>query len=254
MKTIREALSGLVTAFRTLTILPVPGKDSDRMASALPWFPVVGLVLGLIIYSSASVVDWATSGKWPDMTAFTALVAGTLLTRGFHLDGLSDWADSFGSIADRKRMLDIMKDSRVGVFGALALICISLGKWVALVKLWQIHAGYWIIAAYVVSRTMQAELATTLPYARPEGGTGRDFIKGSRLYHRILALAVSVAILYAVFSINGVIVIAVGFLACKLFGLSCKKRLGGITGDTLGACSEIVEPAVLLASAVIVGI
>ena len=92
-------------------------------------------------------------------------------------------------------------------------------------------------------------MGTSMPYARPEGGTGRDFIKGSRLYHRILALAVAVAILYVAFSINGVILIAVGFLACKLFGLSCKKRLAGITGDTLGACSEIVEFVVLFAAA-----
>lgn len=249
MKTIREALGGLVTAFRTLTILPVPGKDANRMASSLPWFPVVGLALGLIVYCSASAVNYATSGKWPEMSAFTALVAGTLLTRGFHLDGLSDWADSFGSIADRKRMLEIMKDSRVGVFGVLALVCVMLGKWIALVRLWQLHAGYWIVAAYVISRTMQVELATSLPYARLEGGTGQDFIKGSRLHHRILALALAVMIVCAIFNANGVIAVAIGLLVCRLFGLSCRKRLGGITGDTLGASSEIVELVVLLATA-----
>jgi len=248
---IREALGGLVTAFRLLTILPVPGKDSLKMASALPWFPVVGLALGLIVYSSASVVNCAVYGKWPEITAFTALVAGVFFTRGFHLDGLSDWADSFGSISDRKRMLEIMKDSRVGVFGVLALICVILGKWVALVKLWQLHDGHWIIVVYVVSRAMQVELATSLPYARAEGGTGQDFVSGSRMHHRLLALALAVAILYVTFSINGVIVSAVGFLACRLFALSCKKRLGGITGDTLGACSEIVEFAILFAVALL---
>lgn len=248
MKMIREALGGLVTAFRTLTILPIPGKDAERMASALPWFPIVGLTLGLIVYSSASAVDYAASHKWPEVTAFTALVAGIFLTRGFHLDGLSDWADSFGSITDKKRMLEIMKDSRVGVFGVLALICVCLGKWIALVRLWQLHAGCWIIAAYVISRTMQVELATSLPYARPEGGTAKDFVKGSRTFQRVLALVLAGIILYIIMDVNGLVLVAVGLITCRLFGFWCMKRLGGITGDTLGACSEIIEFVILFST------
>ena len=67
MKMITEALGGLAIAFRTLTILSIPGRNAERMASALPWFPIVGLTLGLIIYGSASAVDYAASHKWPEV-------------------------------------------------------------------------------------------------------------------------------------------------------------------------------------------
>ena len=248
MKRIGEAFSALVTALRTLTILPVPGREAESMASALFWFPVVGLILGFIVYGLAGAVDYAAFHKWPEVAAFAALVSGVFLTRGLHLDGLSDWADSFGSLGDRERMLRIMKDSRGGVFGVLALISLCLGKWVVLVRLWQLRAGIWIVAAYVISRAAQAELAAGLPYARLEGGTARDFVEGSGLGQRIVSLGGAAVILYALFALKGLEALALGLLVCELFGLWCMKRLAGVTGDTLGACSELVELTVLLAA------
>ena len=248
MKRIRGAFQALVTAFRTLTILPVPGREAESMASALFWFPVVGLTMGWIVYGFAGAVDWAASQKWPEAAAFAALGGGVLLTRGLHLDGLSDWADSFGSLGDRERMLKIMKDSRVGVFGVLALISLCLGKWIVLVRLWQLRAGIWIVAAYVASRAAQVELAAGLPYARLEGGTARGFVEGTGLGQRIVSLGGAAVILYALFAFKGLESLALGVLVCELFGLWCMKRLGGVTGDTLGACSELVEFTVLLAA------
>jgi len=242
-----EVSGALVTAFRTLTILPVPGKEVSSPASSLPWFPVVGLTLGGLVYAVAMVVDLAASHTWPEVVAFAALAAGVFLTRGLHLDGLSDWADGFGSLADREQMLEIMKDPRAGVFGVTALILSCLGKWVVLVRLWQLRAGLWILAAFVVSRTMQAELAAAFPYARREGGTARAFVEGTKPGHRVGSLVAAALILYALFALKGLGALALGVLTGELFGLWCMKRLGGVTGDILGACSEFVEFAVLLA-------
>jgi len=119
---------GLVTAFRTLTILPVPGRDAGEMASSLPWFPVVGGVLGSLFAALALVTNELSGGHWPGGAAAAALAGGIVLTRAIHLDGLADWADGFGGGGDRKKTLAIMKDSATGVFGVTAIVAVLLIK------------------------------------------------------------------------------------------------------------------------------
>ena len=241
--------AGLTTAIRTLSILPSPGKDAFQPALALPWFPLAGCLLGSIVYGLSLTFSLFTGGSWPTGTAIVAVICGVALTRALHLDGLADWADSFGSITDRERRLAIMKDSQLGVFGVTALIVVVFVK-VAAVSQLATHDGLiWIVGAYIVSRTMQVELAVVLPYARPEGGTGASFVTGARATHRIWAWVVATALTLLFLGPFGVGALLVGSIIARIFGYWCSSRIGGVTGDLLGTCSELTEAAVLFCCA-----
>jgi len=241
-------LRGLVTAMRTLTILPVPGREADGMADALPWFPLAGGLTGLLVYGLSRGIG-LVSGDWAGGAAATALVAGVLLTRGFHLDGLADWADGFGGGRDRAHTLAIMKDSRVGSFGVLAVLVVLLLKYVALLRLAGTGALHLIVPVFIVSRTVPVDLSVRLPYARPEGGTAAPFVEGARPFHRTAALLAALVLLLALSGWRGWVLLAVGMAASRLLGSWFRRRVGGVTGDLLGAACELVETGLLFACA-----
>jgi adenosylcobinamide-GDP ribazoletransferase len=243
-------LNGFVTAVRTLTILPVPGKDSERLASALPWFPLVGGLLGAALYGLARAAGLLPDGvSAAAVGAVALLVAGTVLTRGLHLDGLADFADGFGGSRDRERVLAIMKDSSVGAFGAVALTVVLVAKFAAFHSILGLKLWEWVPVALIVSRTVQVELAAALPYARPEGGTAGSFVQGSRGWHRFVAAVVGLALCVGAAGPAGAAALPAGWIVARLLGVWYKRRVGGITGDLLGATSEMVETALLLAAA-----
>ncbi len=217
------------------------------MASALPWFPVVGLLLGGLLYGLSLATEWFTLGRWPEASAVAVLIASALLTRGLHLDGLADWADGFWGGMTKEKTLAIMKDSAVGSFGAIALICVLLAKWVCITRLLADGAGAWIVAACVGSRTMQVQLAALNPYARAEGGTAAPYVDEAGMRHALSAIVIAAAMLAALFrpELIGLLALAVGVSITTLFGLVCRRRIGGVTGDLIGTCSELVETAFL---------
>jgi adenosylcobinamide-GDP ribazoletransferase len=238
-------LRGLITALRTLTVLPVPGKDADHMASSLPWFPFVGGLLGGILYSVAIGMSSISGNSWPQGAALVVTCCSVLLTKGLHLDGLADCADAFGNWHKKEKTLEIMKDPHTGVFGVVSIVSILLAKWICLTRIIDEGSVTCIISACTVSRAMQVELAASFPYARAEGGTAAPFIRDSRVYHRIAALVSALALLAVVNGFAGMILFAVGWIVSRLLGFWSLKRTGGVTGDVLGACSEIVETTAL---------
>jgi len=241
--------AGMVTAFRTLTILPLPGRDAEDMAASLPWFPLVGCALGFILYGLSRLLGLVGGDSWPEGVALVLVLGSIVLTRGLHLDGLADWADAFGSMSDRQRTLEIMQDPRVGAFAVVAVVVVLLAKWVALARLAVAGELIWIVAAYIVSRAVLVELACCLPYARPCAGTGAAFVQTARPIHRLWSLLSGLALLLGIYGPAGGVAVGVGWGLTRLFGFWCYRRVGGVTGDLLGACSEIVETLVLLLAA-----
>lgn len=236
---------GLITAIRTLSIIPIPGKDAEDLASSLSWFALVGCILGLILYGMSLFLDWVTKGSWPEGVAISVVIGGIILTRGLHLDGVADWADAFINISDKKKTLEIMKDTHIGVFGTIMLIAILITKWVVITRI-VVHNGLiWIVAAYIISRTVPVELATWLPYARPEGGTAASFVNNARFHHRLWAWLSAFCLLFTFCGPAGVVALGVGWLLSRAFGTWCYHRIGGVTGDLLGACTEITETVIL---------
>jgi adenosylcobinamide-GDP ribazoletransferase len=183
----------------------------------------------------------------------TVVIASVILTRGLHLDGLADWADGFWGGRDREKVLAIMKDPHKGSFGVIALVCILLAKWVCLVRILSAGCEQWIVAALVISRAMQALLASTQPYARSGDGTAAAFVREARMVYGLVAVALGMAVLFGWFRLwpgssthwLWMPAVAIGWLVTRAFGMWCRLRIGGVTGDVIGACSELVETVVL---------
>ena len=238
-------MRGFVTALCTLTIIPVRIRQDEDLSSSLPWFPFVGLALGVVLLT----VGWAWTGAfttaWGGGGSVLLIVMGIVLTGGLHLDGLADWADALGAYQDRESRLSIMKDSHIGAFGVLALIVVLLAKWVALERLFLSGTIFFIVPVMVISRDMMAELTATLPYARPGEGMARPFAEGASVRKRVWSHFVSICFC-AFFGPAGLALLAVAWLICRAFGRSFKRGFGGITGDLLGATNEMLEAILLM--------
>ncbi len=207
--------------------------------------------MGLVLYALALGVDAITGHEWPGGVAAFVVVGGVVLTRGLHLDGLADWADGFGGGLDREETLRIMKDPHTGTFGVLAVLCVLLLKWAALARLAALGLSAWVVAAYIASRALIVDVAFWLPYARPEGGTGAAFVREARPWHLAAALLSAAFLLLIGWGVAGLAALAVGWAIARSFGLWCRRRVGGVTGDLLGASSEIVESVVLVTVALL---
>lgn len=232
----------LAVAF--FTRLPVGNSTNHGMplSNAVIYFPVVGAMIGLVasaVWSVASILLPAV------LAAGMAIVAGILLTGALHEDGLADCADGLGGGTTRKKSLEIMRDSRIGSYGALALI-VSIGlRWSALATLTIGDGVFALIAAHALSRTMILLPIAFTNYAR-EDGLGQsvsDGISASRFW--LIGACTGIVVILA-FGTAGLIAGSLALLTTGLFTLYLKSRIGGYTGDTLGAVQQIAEISMLL--------
>ncbi len=182
---------------------------------------------------------------WEAGGAILLLTASVLLTRGLHLDGLSDWADALGGRPDRETRLAILKDSALGAFGGLALGLALLAKWSALAYLLDLESPWFLVLPGIVSRTMMAELAATLPSARAGEGTAGPFVLGATARRRLGALAAGLLLSLA-WQAAGILCFLAGWAGTRLFARHCRKVFGGVTGDLLGTLNEILEAGLLM--------
>jgi len=243
-------LSGLVTAIRTLTLLTVPGRDADNFSQSLYWFPVVGLLLGLM---QATLAYFGHLLAWNELAAAMALFGGMALTRGMHADGLADMADGFWGGKTREAALRIMKDPNVGSFGALALSALLLLKWIAILKLVEQGAYPLLVSGVLLARWVQVLLASSMPYARHEGGTAQAFVSGAGASHIVvtsmLTLSFLVPLVYLDL-ISFVVILSAALLSSVMISQLSLRKIGGVTGDVLGAGSEMTEVLVWIAGAI----
>lgn len=243
---------GLTSAFRTLTVLPFPGKECGRLETTLYWFPLVGLVLGSLVFGLAWLM--LPVGN-PMLSGVLVCGALALLTRAFHLDGLADTADGFGGGWTKERRLEIMKDSHTGAFGVVAVVCVLLVKSIALGSL-AIEGGLsWILTIPLLSRALIVFQTVVNPYARPQGGTAAALVNEAKARH-LLAIAVQVALFSWLISsriplIDMCIVLGVGLLMTSMVALTSRRMIGGITGDVLGATCELSETAMAVVAVIV---
>ncbi|MBV5304314.1 MAG: adenosylcobinamide-GDP ribazoletransferase [Chlorobium sp.] len=243
-------LSGLVTATRTLTLLTVPGKDTENFSRSLYWFPVVGLLLGLMQAAFGYVGHLFA---WNELAAALVVLGGMALTRGMHADGLADMADGFWGGKTREAALRIMKDPNVGSFGALALSALLLLKWIAILKLLEKGAFSVLVSGVLLARWVQVLLASYMPYARSEGGTAQAFVSGAGAPHIVVASTLTLFFLVPFFYldlISFVVVISAAVVAGVMIAQLSYRKIGGVTGDVLGAGSEMTEVLVWIAGAI----
>jgi adenosylcobinamide-GDP ribazoletransferase len=223
-------LADLWSAFALLSRIPVPGHAPAGARGAWAW-PLVGVAVGLV----AGACAWAVSGAGPGVAAAVALAVQAVLTGGLHEDGLADCADGFWGGHTRARRLEIMKDSRVGSYGVLALVLAVLAGWSALAQAERVIAV--LVAAGALSRAPMAVLMAWLPNAREVGlsrlvGRPSGAVAGAGV-----ALAVAVAVLLC--GAAGLwAALAVAAVALAV-GLVARAKIGGQTGDVLGAAQQL---------------
>ncbi|RJR37257.1 MAG: adenosylcobinamide-GDP ribazoletransferase [Desulfobacteraceae bacterium] len=231
---------GLITAMRTLTAVPLGGRDAARFSDSLFWFPLVGFFLGVVLLFIGKAWNGVVGDDWPGGGAVIFLTAQILLTRGLHMDGLADWADGLGGSRDRETRLAIMKDHHLGSFGVIAMVVDILAKWVVLERLLASAGLGVIVPVSVVSRAAMVSLMTNLPYARSGQGMARPFMDD--LSHGKEAAAALFAVcLCLLFGPLGIGLFAAGWCITRILGPAFRKGFGGITGDLLGATNEMME-------------
>jgi len=244
---LRRELEYFFGAIRFFTRLPVPawvGHSADMLNASARYFPAVGLIVGAI----GALVYLAAQQLWPQAVAVLLAMAATLYATGaFHEDGLSDTADGLGGGWDKERILEIMKDSRVGSYGVVALWLGLSGKFIVLAALdpWQVPWA--LVAGHAVSRYASTLLLATMDYVREDLRA-----KAKPLATRLSAGALAVA---TVFAALGLLPLAwpqalagclLAALATAWLAAKFRRWLGGYTGDCLGAVQQVVEIAFYL--------
>lgn len=238
-------LAAMVAAVQTLTRLPVTSAapPSERVLGwSAAFYPVVGLLLGA---AGASVQFAASLLFSPEVSALFVLAAWMFLTGALHEDGLADTFDAFGSQHSKEGILRVMKDSRIGVYGALALGVSLLLRWQALALLPPGDVIFALVASQVIPRTGVVVLAWLAGPA--SSGAGGTFAASVRKTPLAVAFCLTAGALspfgqgHAIMAVAGLCLAIVGGAA-----LYFRARIGGVTGDCLGAANQLQEMTVLL--------
>ena len=239
-----------VLAFALLTRLPLPGlaiRPEAKLCDYVWAFPVAGLAVGQI---GASVLLLTRAlGVSPAMAALAALAVIALATGALHEDGLADFCDGIGGGRTRERKLEIMRDSRIGSYGAVALMLATAARWTALSELAdpQLAASVLVLA----STLARGLLVIMIEYWRPArtdglaaaGGRCHPLCSGITV---VLSVGISLALTSA--AVAG-IALACAALAIIAIGFLAQRHLGGYTGDAFGAAEQLAEVSVLAAAA-----
>jgi len=233
----------LVAAFAFLTRLPVwsgPLRDED-LGRSLTFFPLVGLVLGLGLTGLASLLVGVVA---PTLLAVVLVAFLAALTGGLHLDGVADVFDGLGGgRGDRQRTLDIMRDSRIGAHGAVALVLVLLAKVFAIAELLARRDLIGLLAFPAIARWAVTPAIVFHPYARPEG-TGRAF-HGAARPREVAGATALLAVALGALGPRLFVPAAGALAAASLLALWLRRRLGGLTGDGYGAVIELAEVVTL---------
>jgi len=241
-------MGSLILALRFLTVVPLPGREAEgpsALGRAAWWFPVVGLMLG----SALALAGLAADALFPPLVAAALLVtAWKGATGGVHLDGLADCLDGLAG-RDAARRLAIMRDSRIGVFGAAGLILCCLLAVTALGALTPSLRLRVLVLAPMIGRVTPLLVGAWLAPATPGQGLGAAFITGLSRWAGLAHVGAGCALAAWLLGAGGVAVAAAAWGAALLGGAFVARRLGGLTGDVLGAVVEVAELGVLLGAA-----
>ena len=247
-------MKDFLQALSFLTIFPV-GKilhtEEKELARSMAFFPLVGLVIGLFLafghylfsfFLPKPLVLWLTIGLL------------TFLTRGIHLDGLADTIDGLSSNGSRERILEVMRDSRIGAFGVISLILLIGAKYLALDQISNSSITHSLILMAVMGRNSMVLVCYRSPYARSEKGLGRPFTENLGTRELIVSSTSAFGISLLFMGLKGIVVFLVIGLFCLGYRFFFIKKLGGVTGDILGAANELAELSFLLILIILKGI
>ncbi|HHT9130380.1 MAG TPA: adenosylcobinamide-GDP ribazoletransferase [Candidatus Brocadiaceae bacterium] len=263
-------MNSFLWAFKFLTIIPIDREDKTKpknYGSVIYWFPVVGLCIGIFL----SMTYLPLYYFFPPLVADALIILiYIVITGALHLDGLADTCDGIWGGWNKERRLEIMKDSRIGSFGAIGLVCLLGLRYICLLNVGEIYAmnnslsGNSIKCASclvsplfvnkcaililmpIVGRWAQVCAAGLSKYARSESGTGSFILEGTTRNHVVYASLFPLFIFWVFYHLSGLVIFAIIIIFTLVWIWYIKKKIGGMTGDTLGATNEIVELLFLL--------
>jgi adenosylcobinamide-GDP ribazoletransferase len=230
-----------------LTILPLldRGPRSPKaVAASFGWFPLIGFAIGLLLCAE----DYALSAiAGSGARAIVIVITLAVVTGAVHLDGLGDAADALGAGGDRERALAIMRDSRIGTFGAVAIFFVLIIKLAAIANASGERRCGALILAPGLARWAMVAVAERMSYLRAEGAGTTLLQPGAGVLRTATATAIAgAAILHSMAALRGALIAILTVLALRAF---YRRWLGGVTGDLIGAAGELVEAVVLTAAA-----
>lgn len=209
----------------------------------MAFFPLAGLILGGML----AVADAGLALLLPRPVGDALLlVLLAVVTGALHLDGFADLCDGIGGGRDQQAALRIMKDSCIGAFGAVGLVLLLLCKYQALIALPAPVKPLALLLMPVVGRWAPVSLVVTIPYLRGPEGTGSAFATHAGRRELLLATLTLLGVAAGLFRLDGLALVGGAALATAGFGFWVKQRLGGVTGDVLGAAVELLEVVALL--------
>jgi adenosylcobinamide-GDP ribazoletransferase len=239
-------MKSFILTLQFLTRIPinisVDVKEEDFI-KGVKFFPIVGLIVGIIniiIYRLCSLI------MPPQAAIVGTVLSNILITGALHIDGLADTCDGIFSSRSRDRMLEIMKDSRIGTNGAVAVFFDLALRIVLLLSINETHIIKTLIISPILSRTIMVVLMHYSVYARTEGGLGNIFIGKIGLKDTISTVIIAVIISSTLFGYKAILVMVLNLIIMIIYKSYIFKKIGGMTGDTLGAGNEISELLVIL--------
>ena len=240
----------LLIALQFLTIFPVRIKGmlkEKELAASLAYFPLAGLFIGVLSWLVFFCLSRFLSAP---SAVMIALAVSVFSSGGMHLDGLADTADGFYAGKDKEHTLLIMRDSRIGAMGVIAIVLVLLLKFSLLTGLSLDAAGKALIMMHVYSRWSMVLACYRLDYARAEGKAGA-FMRYASKKELIAAGAVCLSVFIAAGGMKGIAVFLSALVPVFGFMRLSQKKINGMSGDTLGALNEIAELSVLFFSALL---
>lgn len=242
-------MNHFLIALQFLTILPVKLKRAPRdedFGKSLLYFPLVGIIIGAVL-----AVCLALLAPLPVLVkAAVVLCLSVVITGGIHLDGFADTCDGFYASSSKEQTLKIMRDSRIGTMGVIGIFCVLLLKFAVFSSFSPLMLQKMVLAAAVFSRWAVSFACCLSGYVRPEG-KAKFFIEHADKKRVLTGGLSALVFLLALIRLKGLVIFILALVPVFLLVRYSEKKIGGLTGDVLGAISETAEISVFLLSAVL---
>ncbi|MBM7557111.1 adenosylcobinamide-GDP ribazoletransferase [Halanaerobacter jeridensis] len=237
-------MNQLLLAVQFITRIPV-GKEldyeEDKIAASMAYYPLIGTLLGTVLV----LINYVGDIYLPPLVTNALLLTGmVLLTGGLHLDGLMDTCDGVFSGRKKDKILEIMRDSRVGAFGVIAVVILFLLKFSLLVESPSQYKNYILLYMPTISRWAMVYAVYFYPYARKEG-LGQAY-QQLKLRHLLVATSWTLLVAWFLFGLQGVLILLLSWLVTIVVAQLIINKIDALTGDAYGAINELLEVAALL--------
>lgn len=218
--------------------------DEEKLGKSIKYFPLVGAVIGIFLFGINFLAGKVTENR--QIIAVIIVIAEIFITGILHIDGLADTFDGLFSYAKKERMLEIMKDSRIGTNGAVVLILYFITK---IILLSEVKPEY-ILLYPIISRLSTSMNAGLGEYARKDG-MSNSIIEKNGPKEAVISVVITAVLSFLILKIKGLGVLAAAIVFILIFMRNVKKKIGGITGDTMGASLELTSILILLTGVIL---